>query len=122
VASDRTDNPDGTALTGSRQSSPFVVAHEPPQVTLRVVSVEGGKATLEASATSNLARLAGATFSVNGKKWENAFPTDGLFDGKDKKFRFVIETPQVGANVVVIRVKDVAANVGTADVVFTIKK
>jgi hypothetical protein len=122
IASDRTDNPNGMALTGSRESDPVVVAHEPPQVTLRVVSIEGGKATLEATAHSALARLASASFSINGKKWENAFPTDGLFDGKEKKFRFIVDSLPLGANVVVIRVKDVAANIGSADAIFAVKK
>jgi hypothetical protein len=122
VASDRADNAEGAALTGARESSPVVVAHEPPKVTVRVVTVENGKATLEATASAPLARLASATYAINGKKWESAFPTDGLFDAKEKTFRFITDGVAPGANVVVVRVKDVAGNVGTADVVFSSKK
>lgn len=119
VAKDQIDNPDGAALSGSKESNPVLVVHEAPQVTIRVVSTEGGKATLEATASSPLARLAGANYAINGKPWKNVFPDDGLFDDKQKKFRFQAET-HTGANVVVLRVKDVAGNVGSADVVFTV--
>ena len=122
VAGDRVDNPEGSALTGSRASNPILVAHEPPRVTLRVVAVEGGKASFEATAVAPLARLSGASYSINGKRWENAFPTDGLFDGTEKTIRFTSEAFATGANVVVIRVKDIAGNVGTADAVFTVPK
>jgi hypothetical protein len=122
VASDRPDNTEAAALTGSRVSSPVLVAHEAPQVAIKVLSIENGKATFEATATAPLARLAGATYSINGKRWENVFPTDGLFDGKEKTIRFTSDALQIGSNVAVIRVKDVAGNVGTGDVVFTAPK
>ena len=120
IANDRADNPDESTLTGLRESAPILVAHEQPQTSLKLISVEDGKATLEASASSPHARLISAAYAVNGKRWENLFPTDGLFDGKQKTFRFQVLV-QVGTNVVVIRVKDVAANTGTADVVFPVK-
>jgi hypothetical protein len=122
VASDRPDNPEGEALTGSRVSAPVLVAHEPPQVTLKLVSIENGKATLEASATAPLARLASAAYAVDGKSWINAFPIGGLFDGKEKTFRFQTDTLAPGSHVIVFRVNDTAANVGTADVFFAAAK
>src|SRR5262249_11361646 len=41
VASDRKDNPDEDALTGERVTSPFVVSHQPPAVTVKVVGTDG---------------------------------------------------------------------------------
>jgi hypothetical protein len=121
VASDRKDNPDGDALTGDKLSAPFVVCHSPPVVNLKVVGVEGEQAVVEATATSPLVRLTAASFAVNGKKWINVFPSDGLFDSKTETFRFKTETLKPGTYVLVLRVRDASGNMGSADVVFTVK-
>jgi sugar lactone lactonase YvrE len=121
VASDRKDNSDEEALTGERVGGPFVVSHEPPKVTIKVAGMEGDQAMLEATASSPWVRLTAASFSLNGKKWVNVFPTDGLFDSKTETFKFKTGTLKPGAYVVVLRVRDAAANVGTADVVFTVQ-
>lgn len=120
VASDRHDNAAEDALTHERISEPFVVSHEPPRVELKVASIEGGNAVLEATASDPLARLTSASYAVNGKKWVNVFPTDGLFDSKSEAFRFKAEALRPGTYVVVLRVRDAAGNVGSADVVFTV--
>lgn len=119
VASDKADNPGDEALTGSRISAPVLVAHEPPRVTLKLVSREEGKAALEATATAPLARLVGAAYAVDGKSWINVSPVGGLFDGREKTFRFQVEPIGPGAHVIVFKVNDTAANVGTADVFVT---
>ncbi|HLJ96934.1 MAG TPA: hypothetical protein VKU02_27470, partial [Gemmataceae bacterium] len=121
VASDRKDNPSEEALTGERISSAFVVAHEPPTVMLKTAGMEGDQLVLEATAVDPLVRLTAATFSLNGKKWTNVFPTDGLFDSKTETFRFKTETLKPGTYVVVLRVRDAAGNIGSGDVVFTVK-
>jgi hypothetical protein len=121
VASDRKDNPDADALTGERSSAPFVVCHDAPAVTLKVTGLDGDRAAIEASATSPLVRLTGASFAVNGKKWTNVFPVDGLFDGKTESFKFTTESLKPGAYVLVLRVRDAAGNTGSADVVFRVE-
>jgi hypothetical protein len=120
VASDRRDNPEEDALTGERISEPFVVSHTPPEVKVKVSGVEGGQATIEATATDPLVRLTAASFAVNGKSWANVFPTDGVFDSKEETFRFKTDALKPGTYVLVLRVKDAAGNTGTGDVVFTV--
>jgi hypothetical protein len=120
VAGDRRDNPEEDALTGSRVSGPFVVAHVPPAVAVKLVGTEGDQAVVEATATDPLIRLTAASFSVNGKKWVNVFPVDGLFDTKTETFRFKTEALKLGMNVVVLRVRDAAGNTGSGDVVFNL--
>jgi hypothetical protein len=122
VASDRRDNPDGEALTGERISAPFVVCHTSPEVTVQVVGIEGDRAVVEASASSPLLRLTAASFAVNGKKWTNVFPSDGLFDSKTETFRFTTEPLKPGTYVLVMRAKDAAGNQGSGDVVFTVRE
>jgi hypothetical protein len=121
VASDRKDNPEGEALTGERVSGPFVVSHSPPAVSVRVAGIEGEQAVVEATATDALARLTAASFSVNGKKWVNVFPADGLFDSKTETFRFQTEALKPGTYVLVLRVRDAAGNIGAGDVVFSVQ-
>jgi len=120
VASDRKDNPAEDTLTGERISNPFIVAHEPPAVALKTAGMEGDQAVIEASASDPLVRLTAASFSVNGKKWVNVFPTDGLFDSKTETFRFKTDMLKPGTYVVVLRVRDAAGNTGSGDVVFTV--
>jgi hypothetical protein len=122
VASDRKDNPEGEALTGERISTSFVVCHVAPTVKLKVVATDGEVATVEATATSPLVRLTGASFAVDGKKWINVFPEDGLFDSKTETFKFKTEALKAGTHVLVMRVKDAAGNTGSGDVVFDVSK
>ena len=122
VASDRPDNNEEDALTGERVSEPVIVAHEPPAVSLKMASVEKGRAAIEARAESSLVRLTSATFAIDGGKWSNVFPTDGLFDSKLETFRFPTESLSPGTHVVVLKVRDAAGNTGSADVVFTVPR
>jgi hypothetical protein len=122
VASDRKDNPEGEALTGERVSVPFVVCHTAPTVTVKTSGMDGEQVVVEATATSPLARLTSASFAVNGKKWVNVFPADGLFDSKTETFKFKTEGLKPGTYVLVLRVKDAAGNTGSGDVVFTVQE
>ena len=120
VASDRKDNAAEDCLSATRISAAVPVAHLPPNVTLKLAGFEGDRAVLEATATDPLVRLTEASFAVNGKKWANVFPTDGLFDSKTEHFRFQTDALRPGTHVVVLRVRDAAGNVGSGDVVFTV--
>jgi hypothetical protein len=120
VASDRKDNSARDALTGEKISNAFAVAHTPPTVTVKVAGLEGDKVVIDATAVDPLVRITSASFAVNGKKWVNVFPTDGLFDSKTEKFRFKTEALKPGTYVLVLRVRDAAGNTGSGDVVFTV--
>jgi hypothetical protein len=120
VASDRKDNAPEDALTGERVSTPFAVTHTPPVVKVKVTEMDGEHALLEATATDALVRLTAASYAVNGKKWINVFPADGLFDSKAATFRFRAKVAKPGTYVVVLRVHDAAGNIGSGDVVFTV--
>jgi hypothetical protein len=120
VASDHKDNPEGEALTGERVSGPFVVCHTPPVVTVKTAGTDGGRVVVEASARSPLVRLTAASFAVNGKKWVNVFPADGLFDSKSETFRFKTRALKPGTYVLVLQVRDAAGNTGSGDVVFRV--
>ena len=121
VASDRKDNSPEDCLSAERISAAVPVSHVPPVVELKHTGFDGDRATFEAIAKAPLVRLTEASFAVNGKKWMNVFPTDGLFDSKTEQFRFQTDALRPGTYVVVLRVRDAAGNVGSGDVVFTKK-
>jgi len=121
VASDSKDNAADDTLTGERISSAFPVAHAAPTVTVKVTGIEGGEAVVEAAAADPLVRLTAAQFAVNGKKWVNVFPTDGLFDSKSETFKFKTEGLKPGTYVLVLKVRDAAGNIGSGDAVFTVQ-
>jgi hypothetical protein len=121
VASDHKENPPEQALSCERISDPFTIAHEPPAVTLKIAGMEGDQAVIEATGTDAHVRLTSASFSLNGRKWINVFPTDGIFDSKTETFRFKTESLKPGTYVVVLRIRDAAGNTGSGDVVFTVQ-
>jgi hypothetical protein len=117
IASDRKDNPAQEALSAERISAPVPVTHVPPAVSVKVVGWDGGMAIVEASATDPYVRLTEASFAVDGKRWTNVFPTDGLFDSKTETFRFKTAELRPGTHVLVLRVRNAAGNTGSVDVV-----
>jgi hypothetical protein len=122
TATDRHDNPPAESFTVERVSQQVPITHLPPVVTVQLVGVEAGKANLDATAVDPLVRLVEASYTVDGKRWSNLFPADGLFDSKTERFRFQTETLRPGAHVILVRVRDAAGNLGSGDVVFTVPK
>jgi hypothetical protein len=120
VASDRRDNAPEETLTAERISAAVTIAHAAPTVTLRFKGLEDDRAVLEATATDPLVRLTEAAFAVNGKRWANVFPVDGIFDSKTESFNIKTETLRPGSYVVMLRVKNAAGNIGSSDVLFTV--
>jgi sugar lactone lactonase YvrE len=120
VASDRKDNAEEDTLTAERISTPVPVTHLPPSVTLKVTGFENGMAVIEASSTDPFVRLTEASFAVDGKRWTNVFPTDGLFDSKSETFRFKTDVLRPGTHVLVLRVRNAAGNWGSGDVVLSL--
>lgn len=122
LASDRRDNPAAETLTAERLSAPVIVAHEAPKVAVKLIGIEGDQAVIEGSASDALVRLTDASFALNGKRWTNVFPTDGLFDSKTETFRFKTDALRPGSHVLRLRIRDAAGNIGASDVIFTIPR
>lgn len=120
VASDSKDNTDKETLLAEAVSSLFPVVNLPPKVSLKVVAVENGKAVLEASADDPMIRICHAAYAIDGKAWVNVFPDDGIFDGKSETFRFSTNALTPGNHVVVVRVRNAAGHIASADAVITV--
>jgi hypothetical protein len=120
TASDRHDNVPEEALSAERSSAPVPITQVPPTVAVKVAGRDGDRCVIEASAGDPYVRLTEASYAINGKRWVNVFPTDGLFDSKSETFRFRTEPLRPGTHVLVLRVRDAAGNVGSGDVVFQV--
>jgi hypothetical protein len=114
VASDHKDNDAAHALTGEKMSAAFVVCHTPPVVTVQA----GDRCRMTAMASSPFVRITAAAYAVDGGKWVNVFPTDGIFDSRLERFAFKTGDLAPGTHVLVLRVRDAAGNTGSADIVF----
>ncbi len=120
VASDRPDNDDATALTAERISKPILVANTPPKVQVKVVGHVQDTVQFEVLAVDDWARLTSAAYAIDGKRWVPLLPSDGIFDGKTKTFRFRSDALKPGTHVVMVRVRNAAGQVGTGDIVFSL--
>jgi hypothetical protein len=117
IASDRKENAPEDALSAERISASVPVTHLPPTVTLKLAGWDGAHAIIEASASDAYVRLTEASFAVDGKRWANVFPVDGLFDSKTETFRFKTGELRPGTHVLVLRVRNAAGNFGAGDMV-----
>lgn len=115
VASDAPSNPDALALAADRESEPFDVDNTPPAVTASLASTAPLKVRAVAHDDNSLLRR--AEYSVDGGRWEEVHPVDGINDSQDEAYEF---TPGpftgTGSHVIVVRATDLLGNVSTARV------
>lgn len=120
-ASDRPANSPSEALSDTKVSEPFAVDRTPPRVDARLASVDGRTARCEVRATDTIGPLVTAAWSLDSDKWQNAFPTDGLFDSAREQFSIDLANLAPGMHVLVVRVTDASGQTGADDVVFELK-
>jgi WD40 repeat protein len=116
VASDRADNPEGTALEGFKISDPILVDNTAPVVeNLRVQVKAGGDAEVTFAARDATSRLTSAAYTLDSAdQWRPLTATDDLFDGRQKEFRFTVKNLSPGPHRLAVRAVDEAQNIGHA--------
>jgi hypothetical protein len=124
AASDRADNPAETALEASKISDPILVDNTAPVIEKVDVQVKaGGDVEVRFTARDAASRLTEAAYTVDSAgDWRPLSPTDGLFDGKQKEFRFTIPKLAAGPHRVAVRAADEAHNIGHAAQTVTVGK
>jgi WD40 repeat protein len=116
VASDAPSNPETLALTGDKESTLFDVDNTPPTVT---ASLSAGRnpARIQAVAKDDSSLVRRAEYSVDGGRWQEIHPADGISDAREESYEF---TPQglegAGPHLVVVRATDLLGNASTARV------
>jgi len=116
VASDRADNPPETALEAEKVSDPILVDNTAPVIeNLRVQIHPGGEVEVRFTARDATSRLTEAAYTIDSATdWRTLAPADGLFDGRQKEFRFTIHKLVPGPHRLAVRTTDEAQNVGHA--------
>lgn len=113
VASDSPGNPGALALTGEKESEPFDVDNTPPTVTASLIQRKPTR--LHAEARDDMSLIRRAEFSVDGGRWQEIHPEDGINDAKEERYTISLEElPAADPHVVVVRVIDLLGNAATA--------
>ena len=112
VATDRPSN-GSQALTSAKESDPFVVDNGAPTVVDLRAKTTGGRLTLSGLATDSGSPLQRGVYVVDGGEPEPFFPGDDIFDSGAEEFSFSVELAN-GEHTVMIRLSDLAGNVGAA--------
>lgn len=116
VACDRPSNNEVETLTRERVSDPFIVDHEPPEVTIK-------QADRRTSATlkDKLTRIAKAAYALDGGEWSPVFADDGLFDTPSETVTILTPDLKPGTHILVVRATDAAGNVATGDALIEVR-
>lgn len=117
-ASDAPSNPPGTELAGERVSRPFTIDNSPPEV--KNFTASRTRDTLEVSFTAEdaLSHIEDVRYLIRPDSWRVVFPVDGICDSRRETFKFSAKLPPGADNMIVIRVRDAAGNVGVHRHVF----
>ncbi len=115
TASDAPSNPAPLTLTGDKESLPFEVDNTPPTVTVTLTSRSPLRLRAVAKDDSSLIRR--CEYSVDGGRWEEVHPTDGINDSREETYEISLEAlAGSGPHIVVVRASDSLGNVSTARV------
>ena len=111
TASDAPSNPPDQALTGVRESDPFLIDNTPPVITW------GPSGSLQFHVSDALSTLGKAEYSVNGGDWMVVEPTTRLTDSPDHDYRVPLATRPLGEVTLAVRVEDEYGNQAVAKTV-----
>jgi hypothetical protein len=113
TASDAPSNPDALALTADKESAPFDVDNTPPTIT---ATLRPGKpAHVRAVARDDDSLIRRAEYSIDGGRWEEVYPEDGINDAREETYDITLgELPGPGPHLVVVRAVDALGNSSTA--------
>ncbi len=115
TASDAPSNPAALALTADKESSPFDVDNTPPALTLTLR--EGRPLRVRATARDDDSLIRRAEYAVDGGRWEEVHPQDGINDAREETYDLVLpELTGPAPHLVVVRVVDALGNTSTGRV------
>ncbi len=120
VASDLPSNAPERALETERLTDPILIDNTPPAIRATVPRFTGRRVEVTfvaADATSNIAR---AEVSIDGGRWQQLLPDDGIADSPEEMFTVRAEFETSGEHTITVRVFDLQGNVGSHKVTITV--
>jgi sugar lactone lactonase YvrE len=112
TASDGPANPDAQTLAGDRESAPFDVDNTPPGVA--VLLAERSPVRVRATVIDDSSLVRRAEYSIDGGRWEEVHPVDGINDAREESYEFQPRLAPPGPHIVIVRATDLLGNVATA--------
>ena len=117
TARDTPGNPETLALSADKESDPFDIDNTPPAVIASLASGQSDRVRAVATDQDSLIRK--AEYSVDGGRWREVHPRDGINDAREETYEFTPEGLTPGPHTVVVRATDLLGNLGTARVEIT---
>ncbi|MBI3931907.1 MAG: hypothetical protein HY317_00705 [Acidobacteria bacterium] len=113
TARDSPGNPESLALAGEKESLPFDVDNTPPTVTALLAAKK--PARVRAVARDDSSTIRRVEFSVDGGRWQEVHPLDGINDALEETYE-IVPGDGTGPRILVVRATDQLGNVSTARV------
>ncbi len=117
TATDSGSNPRPEALSGSKQSAPFLIDNTPPAVSGLAAAPEAGRLRLRFRASDALSLIQKSQYSLDGAEWQVMLPSSRLFDSRDLDYDFLTDPAGAGEHTIAVRVFDARDNLAAAKVV-----
>jgi outer membrane protein assembly factor BamB len=117
TASDRLSNPPSAARENELLSSPVLIDHTPPRVTLALVRRGAAGVEINVEAEDAASPLRRAEYSLDGAAWKLLECADGIVDSPRESFPLRLSGLAAGEHAVVVRVYDSAGNPGLGKLV-----
>jgi hypothetical protein len=117
VASDRPSNAGDTFRDGELISSPTLIDHTPPVVTLSNPVRNGQQVEITIDAVDATSDLRRCEASRNARPWFPVEAADGVTDSPRERFLLRLDNVPASEQLIVVRVYDAAGNAGLAKMV-----
>jgi hypothetical protein len=115
VARDTPGNPEALALSGEKESASFDIDNTPPVVTATLASTRPER--IRAVVKDDFSLIRKAEYSVDGGRWREVHPTDGINDALEETYEIALsDLAGPAPHIVVVRATDLLGNVATARV------
>ena len=113
-ASDGASNAPGAGLVGELESEAFEIDNGAPAIVFLQASRDATGTRVVFEVRDGHSAVSTAEFSVDGGKWQTAYPVDGAADSRVERFEIRVEGDAAGR--VVVRASDAMNNATTARV------
>ncbi len=115
TARDSAANPPALALGSARESTPFEIDNTPPLLAATLVT--GPPARVRLLARDDGSAILRAEYALDGQRWVEIYPQDGLCDALEETFEIGPALPaSAGPHVLVMRVSDSLGNIASTQV------
>jgi len=120
VASDLPSNAPERALEAERLTEPILIDNTPPAIRATAPRLAGRRAEVTFAATDATSNIARAEVSLDGGRWQQLLPDDGIADSLEETFTVRAEFQTPGEHAITVRVFDLQGNVGSHKVTLLI--